>query len=249
MMRIGSFLLVALFSLEAGADVSRPGAVEPVGDEAAGWAFKLTPSYYSTSRQAAAIDINLRANQGAHALWIGYYQRGSEFEQLRTGYELTLETDYGKLIPSLQLATHGFAGGSVNLELGSSVYALLGVSRTNTRDYYNLNFDPNDSAVYGVGTRLLPQTNLSLYTVKDNRLHTGQSVTHAVARYQLDMQHRLIIDLSEKRGRENPGDPRVVGWGASLTYDFREVFIRLAWDQKVNFSPNDQTRISLGLRF
>lgn len=238
-----------LFSLDAGADVSRPGEVEPPDSEATAWAFKLTPSYYSTSNQHAAVDINLRANQGPHALWLGYYQRGSEFEQLRTGYEMTLAFDYAKLVPSLQLATHGFAGCSINLELGSVVYALLGLGRTNARDYYNLNFDPNDSVVYGLGTRLLPNTNLSLYTVRDNRLHTGQVVTHAVLRYQFDTQHRLIVDLFDKHGREAPGDPEVTGRGVSVTYDFRDVFVRMARDQKVNFTPDDQTRISLGLRF
>ena len=126
---------------------------------------------------------------------------------------------------------------------------MLGLGRTNARDYYNLNFDPNDSVVYGLGTRLLPNTNLSLYTVRDNRLHTGQVVTHAVLRYQFDTQHRLIVDLFDKHGREAPGDPEVTGRGVSVTYDFRDVFVRMARDQKVNFTPDDQTRISLGLRF
>lgn len=238
-----------LLALPAQADMSRPGEAGTVAGSPSEWAFKLTPSYYSTSNQQAATDINLRATQGPHALWLGHYRRGGEFEQTRTGYELTLEADYAKLVPSLQLASHGFVGGAANLELGSSVYALLGLGRTNAKDYYNLNFDPNDSAVYGMGTRLVDNANLSLYTVKDNRLHTEQTITHAVARYQFESRRRLTLDLFEKHGRETPDAPKVSGSGGSLTYDFHDVFVRLARDHKVNFSSADQTRVSLGLRF
>ncbi|HLO62202.1 MAG TPA: hypothetical protein VK165_04475 [Azonexus sp.] len=241
--------LVAILPALALADASRPGGAEGVDASAEAWSFKLTPSYYATSHQHAANDVNLRANNGPHAVWLGHYQRGSEFEQTRTGYEFTWETDYAKLVPSLQLATHGFAGTAVNLEIGSTVYALFGYGRTNVKDYYNLNFDPNDSVVYGFGTRLIPGTNLSLYTVKDNRLHTEQVVNHLVARTQLADKQRLTLDLSEKHGRESADDPKVSGHGLSVTYDYRDVFLRLARDHKVNFSSENQSRLSLGLRF
>jgi hypothetical protein len=247
--RTVALLLLALPAL-ACADASRPGAAEPAGESGdEGWHFKLTPSWYATSNQHSAADINLRATNGPHALWLGYYQRGGEFEQTRTGYELTVEGDYAKLVPSLQLATHGFAGMAVNLELGTSVYALLGYGRTNARDYYNLNFDPNDSWTFGLGTRLIPSTNLSLFTVKDNRLHTEQVITHLVARVQLPDRQRLTVDLSEKSGRASPEDPKVSGSGLAVTYDYHDVFIRAARDRKVNFSLDDQTRIALGFRF
>lgn len=244
------FLLTALLAAHgARADATRPGQAEAPADEAAGWAFKLTPSYYATSHQTAAEDLNLRANHGPHAVWLGYYQRGSEFSQARTGYELTLEAPGVKLVPSLQLATHGFAGGAMNLEAGGDLFLLLGYGRTNARDYYNLNFDPNDSVVYGAGTRLLPKSTVSLYTVRDNRLHTEQVITHALLRYQADAARRLTLDLFEKHGRASPDDPKLAGTGLALTYDHHDVFVRLARDRKVNFSPDDQTRVSLGLRF
>lgn len=138
------------------------------------WEFKFTPSYYATTNQADATDLNLCANSGPHAIWLGHYQRGGEFEQTRTGYEYTAKFPFVQLVPSLQLASHGFAGGSLNAQIGDAIYALLGYGRTNTRDYYNLNFDPNDSVVYGLGTSLLPKSTISLFTVKDNRLHTGR---------------------------------------------------------------------------
>lgn len=244
-----ALMLLSLPALAFG-DPSRPGASEPVADENnEGWSFKLTPSCYSTSNQHAAVDVNLRANNGAHAIWLGYYQRGQEFEQARTGYELTIEGDYAKLIPSLQLATHGFAGMAINLELGTSVYALLGYGRTNARDYYNLNFDPNDSYTFGLGTRLIPSTNLSLFAVKDNRLHTEQVITHLVARIQLPDRQRLTVDPFTKSGRESPDEPKVSGSGLAITYDYHDVFVRAARDRKVIYSMDDQTRVSLGLRF
>ncbi len=214
-----------------------------------GWAFKLTPSYYFTTHEKDAVDINLRANNGPHAVWLAQYQRGSDFAQTRTGYEYTAQIPYGQLVPSLQLASKGFAGGSINAQVGDSVFVLLGFGRTNTRDYYNLNFDPNDSVVYGLGTRLLPKSTVSLFTVKDNRLHTGQVVTHAVWRWSPDEHRRWTIDLSRKHGRPSADDESVSGKALSVTYDYRDVFFRLAQDRKVNFTNDDQTRLSLGLRF
>ncbi|MGE5027848.1 MAG: hypothetical protein ACM3JK_05175 [Betaproteobacteria bacterium] len=248
MMRRLLVLLLALAGASmALADPSRPGGGEPGADDA--WTFKLTPSYYSTSHQTGATDINQRANLGPHAFWLGYYRRGNEFEQTRTGYEHTFQAPFGKLVPSLQLASHGFAGGSVNVEAGDQVFALLGFGRTNARDYYNLNFDPNDSALYGLGTRLLPGATLSLFTIRDNRLHTDQVVNHLVWRYQADERQRWTADLSRKHGKPDAEGESVAGSALAVTYDYRAVFFRLARDRKVNFSPEDQTRVSLGMRF
>ncbi|MDD5297511.1 MAG: hypothetical protein PHU46_11425 [Rhodocyclaceae bacterium] len=213
------------------------------------WAFKLTPSYYVTSHEKDAVDVNLRANHGPHALWLGWYQRGNEFRQTRTGYEYTAQLPFGQLVPSVQLASGGFAGGSINAQIGDPVYVLLGFGRTNMRDYYNLNFDPNDSVVYGIGTRLLPKSNLSLFTVRDDRLHTGQTVSHLVWRLSPDDDQRWTLDLSTKHGRATPDDDLVSGVALSLTYDYRDVFVRLARDRKVNFSAEDQSRFTVGLRF
>lgn len=213
------------------------------------WSFKLSAAYYDTARETAATDVNLRANHGPHALWLGDYHRGNEFAQTRIGYEGDIDTEFGRLVPSMQLATHGFVGGSLNAEIGKTNYLMLGYGLTNAHDYYNLNFDPNDSITVGLGTRLVPHANLALFTTRDIRLHTGQTVTHALARYQASDDLSLILDLAAKRGREDAEAPRVTGESASLTCDYREVFVRIARDNKVNYSANNQTRISLGLRF
>lgn len=238
---------VLLSASAAHADKTAPGDIQEVAPE--GWAFKITPSYYMTAHEREATDINIRANQGSHALWVGYYRRGNEFEQTRTGYEYTALLPWGQLIPSLQLATHGFLGGSVNAQIGGDIYGILGFGWTNTRDYYNLNFDPNDSVVYGIGIRLLPRSNLSLFTVKDDRLKTGQRVTHWVWRFLPDDHQRWTVDLSSKHGQPSADADSVSGLGFSTTYDYRSLFVRLARERKVNFSNDDQTRLSIGVRF
>lgn len=229
------------------ADPAPRGETETARHDA--WAFKLTPSYYVTERQKDATDLNLRANLGAHALWLAHYRRGNEFAQSRTGYEYTAQFPFGQIVPSLQLASHGFAGGSLNAQVGDTVYGLIGFGRTNLRDYYNLNFDPNDSLTAGFGTRLLPRSNLTLFSVWDNRLHTGQKVTHLVWRYAVAERRRLTVDLSRKQGRASADADPVSGTALSITFDYNDMFFRLARDRKVNFSDDDQTRISLGLRF
>jgi hypothetical protein len=227
-----------------------PAWAVPLEDAAdPGWEFKFTPSVYLTTNQRTAADVNLRASHGDHTVWLGHYRREGEFEQTRTGYEYAAELAVGRLVSSLQLASHGFAGGSINAELGGKVFGLLGYGRTNARDYYNLNFDPNDSALYGLGLRLPDETTMNAYVIRDNRLHTEQQVGHLVWRHRPDPQHRWTADLFAKRGRATPEDDRVSGTGLSLTYDFDRRFVRAAWDPKVNFSHDDQLRLSFGIRF
>jgi hypothetical protein len=226
-------LYAALLAIStAYADTSTVGETAVVASET--WAFKFTPSYYVTTSQKDATDLNLRAHYGPHALWLGHYQRDSEFEQTRTGYEYTAQFPYVQIVPSVQLATHDFAGGSINAQIGDTVYALLGYGLTNAQDYYNLNFDPNDSVMYGVGTSLLPKSTFSLFSIRDNRLNTDQTVIHAVWRMH---------------GRATADDESVSGNAISVTYDNRDIFFRLAQDSKVNFSNDDQTRLTVGLRF
>ena len=220
-----------------------------LGEAGAAWVFKLTPSYYATTHQKDAIDLNLRASHGPHAIWMGHYRRGGEFAQTRVGYEYTAQVSSIQVVPSLQLATHGFVGGSINAQIGGDIYALLGFGRTNMRDYYNLNFDPNDSVVYGFGTSPSPRSTFSLFTVKDDRLHTGQIVTHAFWHIMQDDHQRWSVDWSAKHGRATVNDESVSGAALAITYDYRGKFFRLAKDNKVNFTAEDQTRLTVGLRF
>lgn len=231
--------------------VSPARALSPAPDEAADlWSFKFTPSVYVEPGQSRATDLNLRASRGDQTVWVGRYNRGSEFEQARLGYEHTLKTFFGQVVPSVQVASRGFAGGSITAQIGSeSMWAIVGFGRTNLKPYYNLNFDPNDSVVLGLGMRPREQTVLSVFAVVDDRLETDQKVVHAVWRQWFDGRRRLTIDLAWRQGRAAPGEPEVRGDAVSLAFDYRDVFVHIVRDRRVNFTQSDQVRFALGVRF
>jgi hypothetical protein len=218
-------------------------------------AWKLTATSLRETEQRSAIDLNLRGNEGANTFWLGHYQRGSEFLQTRAGYERQLEIPIGRIVGSAQLATRGFLGGSVTAELGTgSAFGLLGLGRTNLKTYYNLNFDPNDSQLYGAGWRQSKDTVLTLYQIRDDRLGTGQRVTHLVLRTKPERRTRWTIDLFRKKGYGGDADeagerPSFKGTGFALAYDFEPWFVRVAWDPKVNFTSSDMLRVAGGMRF
>lgn len=218
-------------------------------ETAASWAFKLTPSFYTTQHETNAVDVNLRGNLDNHTTWVGQYVRGNAYQQTRWGYEYAANFAWGQMVPSLQLATKGFAGASVNFQIGGPTYLITGLGRTNLKDYYNLTFDPNDSYVIGLGTKLIKNHNLNVFTVKDNRLNTGQTVTHGNWRWQITSTQRLVIDLSHKSGRLTADAAPIKGNAISISYDQGPHFIKWAKEQKVNFSDHDQQRISAGIRF
>ena len=217
--------------------------------DAEAWAFKLTPSVYSNRLAPQATDLNLRGNLGPHALWIGQYRQAGFGEQIRTGYEYTASLDWAQLVSSLQAAEGGFAGASLTAQIGQEVYGIAGWGRTNLRPYYNLNFDPNDAITLGLGRWWGRQHQISLYRIQDDRLHTGQRVTHLLWRYHPDEVHRLTLDLADKRGRSEASGPWLQGHSLSLTWDWHGHFVRVAVDHKVNFTDDTQKRLSVGWRF
>lgn len=228
-------------------------------DEAEGWAFKFTPGWYATRGAPPAVDLNLRASNGPQAVWIAHYRRGNEFAQSRAGHEYTaVLSDSLQLVSSLQVASRGFAGGSLTAQIGPGAvareghhgpYAIAGWGRTNGREYYNLNFDPNDALTLGAGWRSASGAQWSLFNVRDDRLGTGQRITHVVARWAPAAGQRLTLDLALKQGRADAQSDVVRGSIASLTWDIDQRFVRIAMDRKVNFSSTDQWRVAAGLRF
>jgi hypothetical protein len=239
---------VCAFTCAAGDARMETLAEAPLTDREA-LAYKLTPTYYSTTHTAPAWDFNLRANLGASTAWVGYYRRAEEFQQLRLGYERTLELPYARVVPSFQYATRGFLGGSLTAEIGGDYFLLAGLGRTNLRDYFNLNFDPNDSILIGLGTRAWKSTTLSAFQIRDDRLGTGQRVTHVVARFKPDDRTRWTLDAFHKEGRSTDSDAWVRGTGVSVTYDFDRYFWRVAADPHVNFTSNHMIRAAIGMRF
>lgn len=217
--------------------------------EADGVRYKLTPAWYDNSDGNDAWDVNLRTDFGDQKAWLGQYQDQQHFRQTRAGYEYDPDFGWIELSLSAQAASRGFLGGSVQANVGGDHYVIIGFGRTNLRPYYNLNFDPNDAITFGLGSStLLPNGEISLYQVRDDRLHTHQQNTHALLKLRLDERSRLTVDASYKHGLADDG-AMVHGYGLSLEYDYRQWFCKLAREQAVNFTHVDQTRLSIGLRF
>jgi hypothetical protein len=158
---------------------------------------------------------------------------------------------FGRVIASGQTASHGFWGGSVTLEASTAgpYVGLVGWGRTNLKPYYNLNFDPNDSVLIGAGWRPDDDTAATVYQIRDDRLGTGQRVTHFVLRQKTGPRSRWTVDLYNRSGRSEPGSDMFRATGITLTYDREPWFARLAWDPKSNYSDSDMTRLAIGVRF
>jgi len=226
----------------AGADIDRS---EPQEDKIA---FKFTAGYYDASDGNNALDLNLRGNVGSHVAWIGLYRDRDGLRQARLGYEYHLDYEKVRTVLSGQWASGGFLGGSITSEVGGASYAIVGFGRTNVRDYFNLNFDPNDAITVGAGTRAFKDYEWSLFQVRDDRLHTGQRTTHVLMRHTWERKQRLTVDVFHKRGL-NSDDVFVTGYSWSVTYDRANYFVRLAHDPYAGFGPASQTRLSGGFRF
>jgi len=228
--------------------------VDPLKPEqAVAWKATLG-SYRDSTTHATATDVNLRGNTQETKFWLGYYQDQDNFTQSRAGVEQSTRLGaYGQLISSLQVASGGFVGGSLTWDGkqdGVDGFSpLLGWGRTNVKTYYNLNFDPNDSVLWGASYSQSKLGQISLYQIFDDRLHTGQRVTHLVWRGVLPNTWGVTVDAFERTGASDVGEPRVKGNGLSLTVDVRDYFVRVVYDQKANFTDANMTRLAVGFRF
>jgi len=208
--------------------------------------WKLTVGEYLYSGYSGS-DINLRWRHQDTDVWVGLYKDQVQGAQSRTGIDTSVDiTGLVQLQPSLQLASSGFVGGSLNLQVGDAWYAWGGIGRTNLKPYFNLNFDPNDAVTLGIGHRTAAGDLYSVFVVADDRLHTQQKDWHINARIHVsDM--RVTLDVLRKTGMGDSGP--VEGWGFSATWDFPRWFLRVARDPNQNFSTQDAWRLSVGARF
>lgn len=208
---------------------------------------KLTVSYYAFSSHDTGVDVNLRDTLGSHTFWGGAYHESSGFDQLRFGYEYDLRREWLTLIPSVQVASHGFVGATTYAEVGRRCFGIGGAGRTNLQPYWNLGFDPNDYAQVGAGCRDEHGNTVSASAIHDVRLHTGQTNTHLTVRRYVARDWRLTLDLVHEHGT---GDDGIVdGWSTSADVDWRRWFVRVAADPHVNYTRDRQLRVSAGVRF
>ena len=195
-----------------------------------------------------AVDLNLRGSSDWGDAWVGVYRSPSdEFTQARLGWDNTYQKFGLKFQPSLQTASGGFWGGSIGAEYGDTFFVGAGISRTNLRNYFNLNFDPNDAWSFSTGYRWSPQDFVTLQVVRDNRLNPDQQHVHLVYRRPFADRQRLIVDLLYKSGTSE--GEYIRRRGLMLGYDWGDVGLRIAYDPRVNFSQFDMTRIILSKRY
>jgi hypothetical protein len=209
--------------------------------------FKLTLGWYRYSGNTEGVDTNLRHTSDLGNAWIGFYREpAAGISQWRAGWDRTFGATL-RVSPSIQLASGGFVGGSIQAEAGEPWFAGVGLGRTNLRPYVNLNFDPNDSYMISAGRREEGGRIFMLQVVRDNRQNPDQRHFHFYYRQPLAGGERLTIDTLYKVGTVEGEVIR--RWGASATYDWPRFFVRVARDPKTNFTPVDAWRLSVGTRF
>jgi hypothetical protein len=237
-------LLVACLRAGAAVAADDPQTARP----APAPANKLTLAYYAFSSRTTGADVNLRHTFKSSTAWIGAYRQSDYFDQGRVGYEYDYHGDWLTLVPSVQAATHGFVGATIYGEVGRRVFGIGGAGRTNLHTYWNLGFDPNDYVQFGIGYRDHGGGTLSVYTIRDDRLGTGQANTHLFFRRYLRNDWRLTVDVVNEHGH---GDEGLVvrAWSVSVDVDWRQWFVRLAEDPHVNYTPDRQFRVAAGVRF
>ncbi|WP_397441144.1 hypothetical protein [Polaromonas sp. UC242_47] len=251
---LSSCLRCAMLALLVGA-LAVPGmarAADEAGQDTQKISYKFTTGLYRQTGgglpPGQGLDVNLRASSDFGNAWVGRFRSPAlDVSQTRAGWDRTFRLGPVRFIPSIQLASGGFWGGSASLEAGSTWFAGLGLGRTNLRNYVNLNFDPNDAWMLSGGYRWSDSHSLALQMVRDNRLNPDQQHVHLVYRMPMANDQRLTLDLLSKRGLVE-GVP-IHRMGLSVSYDWPTYFVHLAWDPKVNFTPQDMLRLSAGMRF
>ena len=212
-------------------------------------AFKFTTGLYSSSPSGGfGLDLNLRHSSDFGNVWLGWFHAPStDTSQKRAGWDRTFTLGPVRLLPSVQVASGGFVGGSAMIETGNSWFAGAGLGRTNLRNYVNLNFDPNDALMLSAGYRWADNRSLTMLLVRDNRQNPDQQHVHLIWRAPLADGDRVTVDLLAKSGLVD--GTSIHRLGLSVGYDWPRSFVRAAWDPKVNFTPQNMLRLSAGVRF
>ncbi len=209
--------------------------------------WKLTLGEYVYSGYSGT-DVNLRWRRNDTSAWVGLYTDRIFGTQARAGTDTSISLGpYVQIQPSLQLATQGFVGGSLGLQIGGDTwYGLVGLGRTDGRNYFNLNFDPNDAVTLGAGHVGADGVSYLVFVVADNRFHTQQRDWHANVRLPFGSSH-ATLDLLYKSGLSDAGYIRA--WGFSAAWEWPRYFVRLAYDPYQNFSAENAWRLAGGIRF
>ncbi len=239
----GAAVLLAWGLRPAAAGTAAP-ATSSGAPESLPW--KLTLGEYNYSSYLGS-DVNLRWRSSDTSAWLGAYSDQVFGTQLRAGADTSWSLGkYVQLQPSLQAASRGFLGGSITLQVGGDWYVLAGFGRTDSRPYFNLNFDPNDALTFGAGHHAENGMTYLIFVVADDRFHTGQRDWHANVQIPVGASH-ATVDVLRKSGLTDTGP--ITGWGFSANWDWPRYFLRIAYDPHQNFSSQNAWRFVSGLRF
>ena len=241
-------VLTCCAALLCGPLLPRVHAQAQTTDPAAPPLYKLTLGLYQASASGHAVDLNLRRSLGSGNVWLGLFDAPAQGErQWRLGGDASFETGALRWQPAAQIASHRYAAASLGVETGATWFIGAGFGRTNLRPNTNLNFDPNDSYSLAAGWRQDGGASYQAQWVRDNRQNPDQRHLHLVYRQPLPGGQRLTVDLLHKQGLVD--DAAIQRWGASLTYDWPALFVRVAVDPNVNFTAETMRRLSVGTRF
>jgi hypothetical protein len=83
--------------------------------------------------------------------------------------------------------------------------------------------------------------------VQDCRLNPDEKHLHLNYRTPLPHGQRLTLDVLLKSGLVEGSTIHRVG--GSITYDWPRFFVRVAYDPKANFGPENMWRLAVGTRF
>jgi hypothetical protein len=209
---------------------------------------KLTFGVYFTPG-GQAYDLNLRHQFGPLTAWIaGFYDRKNA-QLIRVGAQYDYKKAWFHFVPTIEVATTKGVSGSLYSELGSGkTFAIVGVSRTNLKAFFDLFWDPSESVQLGIGHKISSYDRIQGYTIFDVRLHTHQQNTHVLYRHKLNANNGITFDGVFKSGNGDSGEfIRDVGLG--VYYDRPKWFWKLYYDPHVNFSDHTMVRTGIGMKF
>ncbi len=214
--------------------------------------YKFTTGVYALSGGGSpnshGVDVNVRQSSELGNIWGAWYRSPEQqVSQPRMGWDRSFDAMHWRVIPSIQTASGGFWGTSLSVETGDTLFAGVGLGRTNLHPYVNLNFDPNDAWMASLGYRWSSLQSVSIQVVRDNRQNPDQQHLHLLYRAPMRNDQRLTVDLLFKSGLvENRMVHRT---GLSVTYELDYFFTRLAYDPVINFTPQTMWRFSVGHRY
>jgi hypothetical protein len=227
--------------------MSHAGLAQENPDYKISWGVYSFSNTGAASNQAADVNLRLSSDLVGHA-WLAIYRSPWQaVTQERAGWDKTYELQGWRITPSIQAATGGFLGSSVNIETGQDFFIGAGLGRTNLKNYYNLNVDPNDAWSLTSGYRWSDNHYAAIQVIRDNRTNPDQQHIHLIYKYPLSDDQKLTYDILYKRGTIE--SQYIHAYGLSVAYDWHEYQIKCAYDPKTNFTPQNLIRVTFAKHF